>query len=328
MENRLVLSDCREVRTGAEAALLDLGDGIGCLQFRSRGNCISPPVKEFILETLEQDLYGFQGLVIGSQDKNFSVGASLYVMKQNLDKKDYGAFDRNVRSMQAVTSAIRHYSKPIVAAPYRRVLGGGLETVLHCHTRVARQDCMMGLVEVGVGLVPAGGGTKECALLVGRAPEEERPDVLKTVFRKLLLRQVSVDAQDAVQMLYLSSEDKIAEPDEDLLSAAKARCLQMVGKPAASAAQARVVLPGRDAYRWMTDYAEELLSRGEITPYDFVIGQHLARILAGSDTSGPAEYREQQLLDMEREAFIALAKQQGTYDRITYFTEHNSLLRN
>lgn len=328
MEKQIVLSDCPEIRVGEEAALLDLGDGIACLQFRSRGNSISPAVKEFILDMLGQDLCGFDGLVIGSQNKNFSVGASLFVMKQNLDKKDYGAFDSNVRSLQAVTSSVKHFPKPIVAAPYRRVLGGGLELALHSHMRVARQDCMMGLVEVGVGLVPAGGGTKECALQVGRVPETERQSVLKTMFEKLLLRQVSADAQDAVRMHYLAPGDKIISTEEDLLSAAKAQCRAMISQGTHTAEDERVRLPGRDAYQWMTSYAAELLERGEITPYDVVIGQYLARILAGSNTEGPAEYTEQQLMDMEREAFVDLAKHQGTYDRITYFTEHNSLLRN
>ena len=325
---QLVLKDCAEVRVGAEAALLDLGDGIACLQFRSRGNSISPCVKEFILETLAGDLYGFEGLVVGSQDKNFSVGASLFVMKQNLDKRDFDAFDRNVRSMQEVTSSLKGYHKPIVAAPYRRVLGGGLEVALHCHNRVARQDCMMGLVEVGVGLVPAGGGTKECALLVGQASEAEQQNVIKTVFEKLLLRRVSADAADAARMLYLKPEDKIAAPEEDLLAVAKAECMARVHSVSHGQKEKQVTLPGRDACRWMNDYADELLERGAVTPYDVVIGRHLARILAGSDTQGPAVYTERQLLDMEREAFVALAQEQGTFDRITYFTEHNSLLRN
>lgn len=326
--NQLILKECAEIRVGAEAALLDLGDGIACLQFRSRGNSISPPVKEFILEILAQDLCGFDGLVIGSQDKNFSVGASLFVMKQNLDKRDYDAFDRNVRSMQEVTSSLKGYRKPVVAAPYRRVLGGGLEIALHCHARVARQDCMMGLVELGVGLVPAGGGSKECALLVGQASESERQAVIRTVFEKLLLRQVSANAADAARMLYLQPEDKITDPEEYLLAAAKEKCLSLVRCAPHAQEDKQVTLPGRDAYRWMSDYADELLDRGEITPYDVVIGRHLARILAGSDTEGPAVYTERQLLDMEREAFVALARQQGTFDRITYFTEHNSLLRN
>ncbi len=324
----ILLKDCAVVKEGQDAALLDLGDGIACLEFRSRGNSITPTVKEFILDVLGRELYGFAGLVIGNQGKNFSVGANLNVMKQNLDKKDYGAFDRNVRSLQEVTSALKHYHKPVVAAPFRRALGGGLELALHCRKRVAHSGYMAGLVEVGVGLVPAGGGTKECALRIGQAAEEDRQSVMKTIFDKLLLRQVSADAEEARRMFYLLPGDLVEKDKELLITAAKNCCLDMVKEPLTDSGEERVVLPGREAYCWMTGYASELEERGLITPYDKVVGFYLAAILAGSSQNGPAEYTESQLLDLEREAFVSLAREKGTFDRITYFTETNGLLRN
>ncbi len=325
----ILLNQCPRIQSAQDAVLLDIGDGIVCLEFNSKGNSITPAIKEFILKILEDNLYGYKGMVIGSQSKNFSVGANLNVMKQNLDKKDYKAFDRNVRSMQAVTMAIKHFGKPVVAAPYRRVLGGGLEIALHCHSRAARRDCMMGLVEIGVGLVPAGGGTKECALRIGRAGSEDQKAVIKTIFEKILLRQVSKDAVHAAEMLYLTDKDVIEAEDERLLITAKELCLQMAkNKPHSQEEEIKVTLPGREAYNWMIDYGTQLAEEGKVSPYDTVVGKYLAEILAGSSESGPAVYSERQLLDKEREAFVALAHETGTYDRITYFTEHNMLLRN
>lgn len=324
----ILLSQCIVVKENEDSALLDLKDGIVCLVFRSRGNSITPSIKEFILEILDAGLYGFKGMVIGSQNKNFSVGANLNVMKQNLDKKDYGAFDRNVRSMQAVTTALKHYRKPIVAAPYRRALGGGLEIALHCRRRIAHTECMLGLVELGVGLVPAGGGTKECALRIGHAEPSEQKKVIKRVFEKLLLRQVSQDADHARDMMYLLEDDRIEKDKEHLITAAKEYCLKLVKEDFVPQEEETVELPGKPAYEWMNNYAENLLEQGKIAPYDAVVGRYLASILAGSACNGPGKYTESQLLELEREAFVALAKEKGTYERITYFTEYNELLRN
>ena len=323
----VMLRECREITAVPDAALLDLGDGIACLEFRSRGNSITPGIKDFTLAILDQWLHDFDGLIIGNQSKNFSVGANLNVMKQNLDRKDYMAFYRNVCSMQAVTKALKYYPKPVVAAPYRRTLGGGLEIVLHCHKRVAHSECLMGLVELGVGLVPAGGGTKECALRIGRAEPDQQQEVIRTVFETLLLRKVSDSARNAREMLFLSHGDPVTENREALIAEAKEECRRMVGK-ILPVREASVVLPGRSAYEWMTEYANQLLEEGRITPYDAVAGTYLAAILAGSANGEPARYTEDQLLNLEREAFMALVQEQGTYDRIAYFTEHNALLRN
>lgn len=323
----VMLRECREITAVPDAALLDLGDGIACLEFRSRGNSITPGIKDFMMAILDQWLNDFDGLVIGSQSKNFSVGANLNIMKQNIDRKDYKAFYRNVCSMQAVTKALKYCTKPIVAAPYRRTLGGGLEVVLHCHKRVAHSECLMGLVELGVGLVPAGGGTKECALRIGRAESAQQQEVIRTVFETLLLRKVSDSARNAKEMLFLSPGDPVIENRELLIAEAKAECRSMIGK-IPPVREETVVLPGKVAYDWMTEHANQLLEAGRITPYDAVAGTYLASILAGSADGKPASYTEDQLLNLERDAFMGLVREQGTYDRITYFTEHNALLRN
>lgn len=324
----ITLESSRVLLEGKEAALLDIGDGIGCLQFRSKGNSITPSIKAFITDVLSHNLLGLQGMVIGNEGKNFSVGANLQVMKRNLDRQDFSAFDTNVRTMQTVTMALKHYHKPIVAACQRRTLGGGLEIALHCHGRVVTDEFLAGLVEVGMGLLPAGGGTKECALLIGHAPEGKQSQVIRTVFEKLILRTVSFSAGHAQELLYLTNNDEIVKEREYLLARAKTKCLSMVQQGIDIPMVEHVTLPGKSSYTWMVEYADQLANYGTISSYDAQVGRIIARILAGSDTSGPAEYSEEQLLNLEREGFVYLAKQKGTFDRITYFTEHNRLLRN
>lgn len=325
---KILLSDKKAVHQNEEAALLDLGEGIACLQFRSKGNSISPVVKELILETLDKDLYGFDGMVIGSQAKNFSVGANLFTMKHNLDTKNYKAFEFNVSQFQEITKYLKHYDKPIVAAPYKMTLGGGLEVALHCHARVALSKSFMGLVELGVGLIPGGGGTKESAILVGQASKEKKEEVLKTVFEKLLLRKVSTNAEDARKMFYLKDNDGIVEDPEELITAAKIKCRDLVKKDIKKTEEERVTLPGKKSYDWMNAYANELLNQGIITPYDAKVGEKIAQVLAGSAVDGEADYTEMDLLEIERNCFLELVQQKGTYDRITYFVENNELLRN
>ena len=324
--NPIVLSECPLVRQGEDASLLDLGDGIACLRFESKGNSITPTIKDFAWKILKEDLCGFDGLVVGSQAKNFSVGANLNVMKQNLDRKDFETFRNNVRIFQDLNMDIKYYHKPIVAAPYRNTLGGGLELSLHCHKRVAQAKSYMGLVEVGVGLLPGGGGTKECALLIGRASDAERPAVIQTVFEKLLLRKVSASADDARNMLYLSPSDGIEAEPELLVAKAKAACLELVGT-SRDKREAQVQMPGAEAYRWMASHADQLLEQGKITPYDREIGLRIATVLAGGNAA-PRSYTERQLLELECDCFLDLLHQKGTYDRISHFVATGELLRN
>lgn len=322
------LADQPLVRECSEARLLDIGDGVACLEFRSKGNSITPGIKDFLAETLDRHLDDFDGLVIGNQAKNFSVGANLHVMKANLDRRDFAAFEHNVVVFQRLNTRIKYYRKPIVAAPYRHVLGGGLEIALHCHGRVAAPECFMGLVETGVGLIPGGGGTKECALLIGAAPEEKRGNVIRTVFEKLLLRSISKDAQDGRRLLYLKEDDLVAESPEALIPTAKRRCLELVRRGGNIAAPQQVRLSGNAAYLVMMALAEDLLGKGAITPYDFEVGKRIATALSGGGNGAARMSTEEELLTLERESFLDLVHQQGTYERISHFVEHGELLRN
>lgn len=320
----IVLDNLPVVSRNEDAALLDMGDGVACFQFRSKGNSITPTVKEFLLEVLERRLSGFDGLVIGNQSKNFSVGANLHVMKRNLERGDYEAFANNVIVFQQLNRKIKYYGKPIVAAPYRHTLGGGLEIAMHCHARVAPVQCHMGLVEIGVGLIPGGGGTKECARLAGTADDS----MLRTVFEKLLLRTITKDAQQAKRLFYLRETDLVVPDIEGLLPAAKQQCLDLAAQGRRVPGEERIALAGRTAYRRMLDWSDQLLEAGTISAYDAEVGKRIATVLSGGDIEGGCELTEKQLLNLERENFLDLIHQKRTADRISYFVEHGRLLRN
>lgn len=323
------LKDLKEVHTNEETALLDMGDGIGCLQFRSKGNSISASVREFIVEMLAHDLYEFDGVVIASQNKHFSVGANLVNMKTNIDNKNFTAMEENVRSFQSMTAGIKYSKKPIVAAPYRMTLGGGLEVVLHCSARVALEKSYMGLVETGVGLLPGGGGTKCTAMLLNGLTGQALEETMVRLFDKLIFAKVSKNAEDARTLMYLQPEDGIVSAEEELISTAKDKCLELLRsgyQPAAAPETA--VLPGKEGYDLLMRHSEALRQEGKITAYDFEIGKKIALILAGSSTEGPRSYTEQEILARERQCFVELTQSEGTYQRIDHFLRTNEKLRN
>lgn len=326
--NPITLSSMEPVYTGEEAALYDLGDGIACLQFRSKGNSISPAVRAFIVEVLDTQMDAYKGLVIGNQDKNFSVGANLASMRDAiLAKETDDAFTGKIQAFQEMTQKIKRFHKPIVAAPHGMTLGGGLEVALHCHKRVALTKVYMGLVEVGVGLLPGGGGLKETALSVGKCPEGEREDALVAGFKKILMRRVSKDAQDAVKLGYLRADDVIVEDDAQLLSEAKRSCLQLVSEGFVRREEETVALQGKAGYEKLMETAQGLLSQERISPYDLEIGKVIAGVLTCS-TPETCRLTETALLAIERKGFLTLIRNAHTFERIQHFLDTGKLLSN
>lgn len=325
---RIFLSEKPIVQRTDEAVLRDLGDGIGCIQFLSKGNSITQSVREFLLKVTAENLMGFDGLVIGSQDKHFSVGANLVSIRERIERKAFEALGRQVASFQTMTRTVRACRKPIVAAPYGMTLGGGLELTLHAHARVALNKCHMGLVEPGVGLIPGGGGTKEIAFRIAEKPACDQEQARRNILRALLTRTISKNAQDAVSLGYLSETDDIVQEREDLIAAAKQRCLSMVRKGLHRQVTMQIRLPGRSSFQSLCNYLTELLEQGVIAPYDVEIGKTLARVLTGGEQADETWYTEEQVLTMEREGFVELAQHKQTLERIISFLECNELLRN
>lgn len=313
----------------ADASLLDIGNKIGRVLFRTKGNSLPPSVFAFLDHVLQKDLFSFEGIVIVNEGKNFSVGADLNSIKASIDAEEY-TDDTILNPFQIALHTIKGYHKPIVAAPFKNVLGGGMELCMHCHARVAAQKTYMGLVEVGVGLLPAGGGLKECALKISQASENEHDQLMLDLFEALLLRTVSANAQAAKTLHFLAPTDSIVEDDtpQTLLAEAKRICLGMVQGFKPTDVEKKMTFGGKRDYDKLMDHGAKMLEKGDISPYDLEIGKRIARVLSGSDSDNDVRLSERELFILENEGMRNLQMQEGTYQRISHFLSTGKMLRN
>jgi 3-hydroxyacyl-CoA dehydrogenase len=312
----------KELDRNDSASLLDLGDGVLCLEFHSKGNSIDADIVEMgnrALAALERD--DVVGLVIGNEGRNFSVGANLGEMAHAVKNGNLEAVGESVDALQNLLMAFRFTPKPVVSAPHGQTLGGGLEVCLHSDRIVAAGETYMGLVEVGVGLIPAGGGTKEMARRLVSPPLRTAPDTpalpfLQKAFEQIALAKTATSAIEAMDMGFLTDNDRIVMNADHLISAAKREVQDLAdgyvpperGKNVyASARSARAALEmGVKTMQW-GHYASE---------YDGVIAAHVARVLTGGGLSLPQWVPEEYLLRLEKEAFLDLLKQEKTHERI------------
>lgn len=323
----------REMKRNPGASLIDLGDGVLCLEFHSKMNTIGPDAIQMIhlgLKSLDEN---FDAMVIGNQGPHFSAGANLLLLLLSIQEGDWHEISRAVRAFQDANMALKYAPKPVIAAPFGLTLGGGAETSLHCARRVAAAECYMGLVEAGVGLIPAGGGTKEMLIrAVESIPADEDADSflpLKAAFKNIGMATVSSSGEDARKLGYLSSRDFICMNRDRLIASAKQAALDMVKRgyrPGAPREDIRVL--GAPALAKMK-LALHLMRRGEyITDHDLLIGTCLAKVLTGGEFSSAQKVPEQYLLDLELEAFLSLCGQKKTADRIQHMLKTGKPLRN
>jgi 3-hydroxyacyl-CoA dehydrogenase len=324
----------RELERNDSASLLDLGGGVLCLEFHSKGNSIDAGVTEMgyrALEALERD--DVVGLVIGNEGRNFCVGANLTEVAHAVQSGMLDEVGKSVEALQKLLMGFRFAPKPVVAAPRGQTLGGGLEVCLHADRVVAAGETYMGLVEAGVGLIPAGGGTKEMARRLVSRPMSSAPDTpalpfLNKAFETIAMAKVSASAIEARELGFLEEDDRIVMNADHLISAAKREVLDLAdgyspperdGNVYASGASARSALVmGIRTLQWGR-YASE---------YDGVIAGHTAKILTGGDLTLPQWVSEEYLLDLEKEAFLDLLKNEKTHERISGMLKTGKPVRN
>jgi len=324
----------REIKKNPGASLIDLGDGVLCLEFHSKMNTLGPDTIQMVqsgLRALDKD---FDAMVVGNQGANFSAGANLMLLLLAIQEGDWDEVQEAVRAFQNANMALKYAPKPVIAAPFGLTLGGGVEVSLHCARRVAAAETYMGLVETGVGLIPAGGGSKEMILrAMDSVPTAEDADPflpLKEVFLNLGMAKVSSSAEEARKFGYLSSQDVICMNRDRQLAAAKQWALDLVklgyrpGKP-----REDVLVLGQSAYSKLK-LGLHLMRRAEyISDFDVVIGTKLARVLSGGgEFTSPQRVSEQYLLDLEREAFVSLCGEKKTQERIRHMLKNGKPLRN
>jgi 3-hydroxyacyl-CoA dehydrogenase len=319
----VVLSDLKRargvVKKNAGASLVDVGDGVLCLEFHSKMNSIGDDTVSMIHAGLEETARNYEALIIANQAENFSVGANLMLVLLSAQEGEWDELDSAIRRFQQANMAIKCAAKPVVAAPFGMTLGGGCEIAMHAARSQASAECYMGLVEVGVGVIPGGGGCKELLLRTGD---------LKRAFELIGFAKVSTSAEDARGMGLLRPVDEVSMNAERLIADAKSLALQLAPHYVAPVPRADIPVAGEAGLALLKLGIYMARQGAYISEYDAVIGEKLATVLSGGRLTGEQKVSEQYLLDLEREAFLSLCGQPKTQERMQHMLKTGKPLRN
>jgi 3-hydroxyacyl-CoA dehydrogenase len=321
------------IESSKDANILDLGDGVLLLEARSKMNTMGAGVLAMLRTALERIAAGkYEGLVIGNDDpRAFSAGADLGSVVQQVQGGDWKGLDQMVRYFQEGAQLVRRAPFPVVAAPFGLTLGGGCEYALHCDRIQAHAELYMGLVETGVGLIPAGGGTKELLFrftdMLTPFDEADPFEAVKRAFKIIAMATTSTSALEARSLGYLRPvADRITMNRDRLIADAKARVLDLARDYVAPPPRTITAL-GKDAFGNLLYAGWAMREGGQITDHEKRIARELAYVLCGGD--GPARVvSEQDILDLEREAFLRLLGTKETQERIVHTLKTGKPLRN
>jgi 3-hydroxyacyl-CoA dehydrogenase len=329
------------VKKNSGASLVDIGDGVGCIEFHSKMNSLGDDIVQLVSQSLKPGGPGekFDAFVITNDGPNFSVGANLMLLLMSAQEEEWDEIDLAIRAFQGMTHAIKFSSKPVVVAPFGMTLGGGVEMSLHAAARQPHAELYMGLVEVGVGVLPGGGGCKEMLLRAihsatavrpgGRGESVEMMEAMKRTFETIAMAKVSTSAYEARGLGLLAGSDRITMNRDRVLSDAKARALEL-SRAGYEPPQMRtdIPAPGENILA-MLKLGIHLMRQGEyITEYEVKIGTKVAEVLCGGNITPGTLVSEQYVLDLEREAFKSLCGEKKTQERIHYTLKTGKALRN
>jgi len=319
----LVLSDIKRARSvvkkNAGASLVDLGDGVLCVEFHSKMNSLGEDQFSMLQAGLAETEKNFAAMIVANQGENFSVGANLMLVMLAAQEGEWDELAAAVHRFQQVNLSLKYASTPVVSAPFARSLGGGCEIPLHTARIQASAETYMGLVEVGVGLIPAGGGCKELLLRLGDP---------RRVFETIGMAKVSSSGEDARTIGFLRDCDAISMNPNRLIGDAKELALSLVRDYQPGAPRKDIKVGGESAFAMLKLGAWTMRQGGYISDYDVVVAEKLANVLSGGRLTGEPTVSEQYLLDLEREAFLSLCGNPKTQERIQYMLKTGKPLRN
>nr|AFY17092.1 3-hydroxyacyl-CoA dehydrogenase [uncultured bacterium 'To-T 020 P12'] len=320
----------RVVQSNAGTSLVDLGDGVLAVEFHSKMNAIGGDAVAMLQAGVREASRNFQGLVIGNEAPHFSVGANLMLVLLEAQDENWDELDHMVRSFQQTVMLLRGSDVPVVVAPAGLTLGGACELSLHADRLQAAAETYMGLVEAGVGLIPAGGGTKE---MVARAAERagtgDLLPAMQHAFETIGFGKTSTSGADARRLGFLRPVDGITMNRERQIAEAKARVLQRVREGYQPPVPRHAIPVGGDTVRAPLLLGVHLAHRaGRISDHDALIGRTLATVMAGGLLPHATTVPEQRLLDLEREAFLSLLGEPKTQQRIQHTLKTGKPLRN
>jgi 3-hydroxyacyl-CoA dehydrogenase len=332
-EGVLLLADIKQqshaLIQNASASLWDIGDDIVCLEFHSKMNTLDMDSMSMINQSIDKVSQQFKALVIHNDAENFSAGANLGLLMKAINESDWPAVEGLINQGQQTYQRLKYAPFPVVAAPSGLALGGGCEILLHCDAVQAHAELYMGLVEVGVGLIPGWGGCKEFlgrCLTQKKRPGGPIPPVLKA-FQTIGLATVSKSAYDAREITYLSPNDGITMNKTRLLADAKTKALELA-KNYTPPKPFTYPLPGLTAKVLMNMGIKAFRLLGKATEYDVIVSGELAHVLSGGDCDLTTPLKEEDILGLELEAFVHLVKQPGTLARLEYMLKTGKPLRN
>lgn len=315
-----------------EAILHDIGDGVLCLEFKSKANTIGEGVLRGINESIQiAEENGWNGLVIGNHATNFSVGANLMLLGMMAFQEEWDELNNAVNYFQQTSMRCRYSGIPVVSATQGYVFGGGCEISMHCDAVAAAAESYIGLVEAGVGLIPGGGGTKEFALRLSDSfdpGEVQIPNLIERC-KTIGTASVATSAHEAFDLGYLiKGRDEVVMNTANNITEAKNKVLELSQHYIMPIARKDILVLGRGGLAALYSFANEFKLAGYGSPHDILIVQKIAWVLCGGDLTGSQQVTEQYLLDLEREAFLSLCGEQKTQERIQYMLENSKPLRN
>jgi 3-hydroxyacyl-CoA dehydrogenase len=315
---------------GAEA--WDLGDGVLGLTFKTKANSLDPDVIQMIYDSVGKAESDFRAMVVANQGEHFCVGANLLLVVMTAGQKQWDQLHGVVRSMQYACQRMKYASVPVVCAPYGMALGGGLEICLGAGNVQAAAETYAGLVEVGVGLVPGGGGTMN---LLWRAlegvPDGATVDtyaLVTQVFKNVALARVATSAEEAKAFGYFRPGDGVSFDRARLLSEAKARAIGLAQSGWHPPTPRAYVLPGESGIATLKMMVGTLVDAGQASEHDAKIATKLAELLCGGVAGASHEVTEDEMLELEREAFVSLCGEPKSQERMQYMLMNNKPLRN
>jgi 3-hydroxyacyl-CoA dehydrogenase len=329
------------VKKNSGASLVDLGDGVACIEFHSKMNTIGSDIVQLISQTLKPGGAGdaFDAFVITNDATNFSVGANLMLLLMSIQEEEWDEVDLAIRTFQSMTQAIKFSPKPVVAAPFGLTLGGGTEISLHAAALQPHAELYMGLVEVGVGLLPGAGGCKEMLLRAidsaesirpgGRGESVELMEAMKKIFETIATAKVATSAHEARGLGFLRNSDSITMNRERVLADAKSRAIELV-RAGYEPPQPRtdIPAPGENILAALK-MGVHLMRQGDyITEYEVKLATKIAEVLCGGKVTAGTPVSEQYILDLEREGFKSLCGEKKTQERIQYTLKTGKTLRN
>ncbi len=307
------------IKSNSGASLLDIGDGVFCLEFHSKMNTLGEDIFSMMYSSIAETVADGQALVIANQGSDFCVGANLMLVLLAAQEHEWDDLSLGIQRFQQANMAIKTAPKPVVVAPFGRTLGGGAEIALHAARLQASAELYMGLVEVGVGVIPAGGGCKELVL---------RWQDPKRVFETIGFAKVSSSAEDARDIGFLTEADSVSMNQERLVADAKALALSLVPHYVPASPREDIAVSGDSGYAVMKVGAWMARQGQYISDYDLVVAGKLAHVLSGGRLTGQQTVSERYLLDLEREAFLSLCGNPQTQQRMQHMLKTGKPLRN